>query len=104
MIWNVTDERWSNVGMNYVFRPPWLESEDVRLFAYTGTTNLFGLSHQLSNGCMFSWGGGASTVHIEPVDLRWSAGAFYEHNDSLLASIVTHSTAGYAVRANLYPA
>ena len=89
--------------MNYVFRPSLLAGEDVRLFAYTGMTNLFGLSHALHNGDTLSWGVGAATEQIEPVELRWSAGAFYERDTSLLASLLIHDAEGYAVRANVYP-
>lgn len=103
LIWDVGDERWRNVGMNYVFRPPWLGREDLRLFAYTGMTNVFGLSHRLPGGDTLSWGGGATTVRIDPVDLRWSAGLFYERDDSLLWSVLANGAEGYAVRANVYP-
>ncbi|MCR9243841.1 MAG: hypothetical protein NXI31_02335 [bacterium] len=103
LIWDVQDERWRNVGMNYVFRPPWLDSDDVRLFAYTGMTSVFGLSHRLANGDTLSWGAGASTLRIEPVDLRWSAGLFYDRDDSLLWSVIANGAEGYALRANVYP-
>ncbi|MCA8977515.1 MAG: hypothetical protein KDC98_22520 [Planctomycetes bacterium] len=103
LIWDANQERWRNAGMNFVFRPSLLAGESTRFFAYTGMTNLFGLSHELPNGDTLSWGGGTATVHIEPVRLRWSAGLFYERDDSLLASLLVHGAEGYAVRANVYP-
>ncbi len=92
-----------NVGMNYVVRPRWLATEDRRLFAYLGITNLFGLSHRMASGDELSWGLGVSTESINPNKVRASAGAFYDRNNSLLASLIVRGTEGLAVRANVYP-
>ena len=75
----------------------------VRPFAYTGMTNVLGLSHTLPRGDALSWGMGATTVRIDPVDLRWSAGVFHDRDGSLLWSVIVNGAEGYAVRANLYP-
>ena len=58
LVWDVRDEQFRNIGMNYVFRPPLLGDGSTQFFAYTGMTNLFGLSHALGNGELFSWGAG----------------------------------------------
>ena len=103
LIWDFADERFRNVGSSYVFRPSAFAFGSTRGFVYTGMTNLFGLSHDLANGDTFSWGGGASTVSIKPVDLRWSAGLFYERDQSLLASLLVNGAESYAARLNVYP-
>jgi hypothetical protein len=102
-MWDVDDSEFRNVGINYALRPDWLGDRDTRLFAHLGLTNLFGLSHDLGHGHSLSWGLGAATREVNPVDLRASGGLFLDHRDSLLASLVIGSTEEFAVRANLYP-
>jgi hypothetical protein len=103
LMWDVGDERFRNTGMNYAVRPVWFGDDDTRAFAYLGITNLFGLSHRLAGGDRFSWGLGAATETVEPVELRWSAGVFWDREDSLLASLILNGSDGHAVRANVYP-
>lgn len=103
LVWDVGDGRFRNTGMNYVFRPPALGTDTTRLFAFTGMTNLFGLSHTLGNGDTFSWGAGAATETIEPVVLRAAGGLFWERDRSLLGSLIVHGAEGYAVRLNVHP-
>ena len=73
------------------------------MFAYLGITNLLGLSHRMASGDELSWGLGGSTESINPNKFRASAGAFYDRNNSLLASVIVRGTEGLAVRANIYP-
>lgn len=103
-MWDVDDREFTNVGMNYALRPTWFGCDDVRPFAHIGITNVFGLSHRVSAaGDRVSWGAGVATVTVDPVELRWSAGLFWDRDGGLLASLIGNGADGYAVRVNLYP-
>lgn len=103
LVWDVDDEQFVNVGMNYAVRPRWFESADTSLFAHLGISNVFGLSHRVSGTRRLAWGVGASTVTVKPVEVRWTAGLFLEDDGGLLASLLGNCADGYAVRANVYP-
>jgi len=103
MMYDVAENELLNVGMSYVVRPNWLATQNTRLFAYLGISNLFGLSHRMPSGDELSWGLGVSTVSINPDKFRASAGVFYDRNNSLLASLIVRGTEGLALRANVYP-
>ncbi len=103
-MWDVGEREFTNVGMNYAMRPAWFGNDDVRPFAHIGITNVFGLSHRVgSGGDRLSWGGGVATVTVDPVELRWSAGLFWDRDGGLLASLIGNGADGYAARANVYP-
>ncbi|MBL8733721.1 MAG: hypothetical protein JNN13_15220 [Planctomycetes bacterium] len=103
LVWDVDDGEFANVGMNYALRPTLFGGDDTLPFVHLGITNLFGLSHRVGCGDRLSWGAGTATVTVKPVELRWSAGVFYDRDDSLLASLIVNGADGYAVRANVYP-
>jgi hypothetical protein len=104
LMWDVDDEDFANVGMSYALRPTFAGDDDTRPFAFVGITNVFGLSHRIGGGGdRVSWGAGASTVTVDPVELRWSAGLFWDRDGGLLASLIANGADGYAVRANVYP-
>jgi hypothetical protein len=103
LTWDVAEEEFANYGMNYALRPAMFASDDTSLFAHIGITNVFGLSHRVVGEHRVSWGGGASTVTVDPVELRWSAGVFWDDAGGLLASLIANGSDGYAVRANVYP-
>ena len=103
LLWDLDDDDFANVGMNYALRPTLVGDRDTRPFAHIGITNVFGLSHRVHGEDRLSWGVGASTVTVEPVELRWSAGVFWDRDGGLLASLIANGADGYAVRANVYP-
>jgi hypothetical protein len=103
LMWDVDDEDFANVGTSYCFRPAFLGDDDTRPFAYVGITNVFGLSHRVAGADRVSWGVGTATLTVEPVELRWSAGVFWDRDRGLLASLIANGADGYAVRANVYP-
>jgi hypothetical protein len=103
LMWSVEEDDFVNTGSSYVVRPRWLGDAPVRPFAYLGMTTLFGLSHDAGDTDSVSWGIGTTTLAVDPVDLRGSAGLFYDRGRSLLASILFNAGEGYAVRANIYP-
>lgn len=103
MVYDPYAGEFRNIGVSYVVRPPRLSFSKARFFAYMGISNLFGLSHSLSNGDEVSWGLGVSTVYIKPSIIRESAGLFWDRNNSLLASLIINGSENMALRANVYP-
>ena len=107
-VWDVTEDRINNAGIHYIYRPTFWEYDGTRLFFFTGLNNMLGLSHHLGNGERFSWGVGQSVQRVDfdlsrQVELKNSAGVFYDRNKSLLASLVINDTGGNRFRFNWYP-
>lgn len=107
-VYDLKENTINNAGINYVYRPTFLATENIGFFAYTGLNNLFGLSHHIGHGESISWGIGASTQKIDfdlarQAELAPSAGIFYDRNKSLLASLVINGTGGNRFRFNYYP-
>jgi len=107
-VYDVSDHRIFNAGINYVYRPPATEINNTRLFIFTGLNNLIGLSHQYNNNEWFSWGLGVATQKVDfelsaQVELEPSIGFFYDRNKSLLWSLVLNDTGGNNFRFNLFP-
>jgi hypothetical protein len=103
LMWSVKDGDFANTGVNYIVRPRWFGPGSIRPFVSMGMTTLFGLSHEISEGDAISWGVGTTTLAANPVDLRASAGVYYDRANSLLASVILNGGEAYAVRANVYP-
>ena len=107
-VYDLTEERINNAGLHYIYRPTFFEMGNARLFLYTGLNNMLGLSHLLKGGESFSWSIGQSTQRVDldldrQVELKTSAGIFYDKNKSLLASLVINDTGGNRFRFNFYP-
>jgi len=107
-VYDLSEERINNAGLHYIYRPTFFEFSNTRLFIYTGLNNMFGLSHGLASGENISWGIGQSTQRVDrslakQVELKTSAGVFYDKNKSLLASFVINDTGGNRFRFNWYP-
>jgi len=107
-VYDVADEKVINSGIHYIYRPTFVESNDTRLFIYTGLNNMLGLSHRLNEEESFSWSIGLSTQKIDlsqdkQAELKTSAGIFYDKNKSLMASLVVNDAGGNRFRANWYP-
>ena len=71
-------------------------------------------SYKIKNGRSFSFGGGLiakdlietkrnSYSRSMTTSLKWTAGFFYDRNNSLLASLILAGTKGYRARLNIYP-
>ncbi|MBE9560700.1 MAG: hypothetical protein IMF15_07915, partial [Proteobacteria bacterium] len=106
-VYDLSEDRINNAGIFYVYRPTF-EFYDARLFIYTGLNNMLGLSHRVNEKDSFSWGVGMSTQRIDfeldrQVELKTSAGVFYDRNKSLLASLVINDAGGNRFRVNWYP-
>jgi hypothetical protein len=108
LVYDVKEEAFMNTGISYVLRPKKLGNDDARFFSYIGLNNLVGLSHRTGPESELSWGMGLSTTRVDnsleiPAEFRFSAGLFYDRNDSLIWSAVFNGTAEMKVRVNVYP-
>ena len=87
-------------------------SESVHLFYYFGLRGLLGLSKKFDDGSAFSFGLGLRAIKLETlerttntqtVDLRWSAGVFFDRENSLLASLFWSDYLDNTLNLNIYP-
>ncbi|MER3525360.1 MAG: hypothetical protein C4326_15285 [Ignavibacteria bacterium] len=87
-------------------------SERWHLFYYFGMNGLIGLSYKLPDGRAISLGGGLRAKQLvlvnaatnkQTLDLVWNIGAFYDKDNSLMASLFVSGLTDYTVSANLYP-
>lgn len=102
-----------NTGQSFVLRFPLpFVAPDWRGFYLYGVSHVLGLSHDLGNGRSISFGAGAgSDVVIESdsvtdtrsVSLGLRVGAFYDRDNSLLASMLYEHTRGTLATINVYP-
>jgi hypothetical protein len=102
------------VGSNYSFKVA-LPLTDWRFFFYTGADGLFGLSIPTSKTESLSLGLGTRmfTMKAEyseaggrtmiPDDLQLETGAFWDRDESLLASVIVAGPAHPRVAVNVYP-
>jgi hypothetical protein len=107
-VYDISENRLNNAGINYIYRPPKLEFFNSRLFLFTGLNNLLGLSHRTNRNDSISWGFGLATQQVDfdqylQVETEPSFGIFYDRNKSLLWSLVINDTGGSHFRFNLYP-
>jgi hypothetical protein len=103
-----------NTGGNYSFKFP-LPQTDLKLFYYTGTNGLFGLTIPTKRGDAVSVAAGTSLYAVRPVyteqggrivvpaDLEYSLGAFWDRNESLLGSFQLIGPKHVTGLLNIYP-
>lgn len=103
-----------NTGGNYSFKFP-LPRTDLKLFYYTGTDGLFGLTVPTRRGDSFSVAAGTHLYTIRPVytdqggriilpdDLEFAIGAFWDRNESLMTSVQLIGPKHPTAIANVYP-
>lgn len=108
LLYDFNESTFINTGINYVIRPKALGNESVRFFSFIGLNNLLGLSHKTAENSYLSWGAGLATTRVDlsldiPAEFRFSAGMFYDKNNSLLWSAIFNGTENLKVRLNLYP-
>lgn len=103
-----------NNGQNFSikYKLPYLNSWS--LFYFFGVHGVLGLSYKTPTGSSFSLGGGLiakdlietkrkNNTRSMTTSLKWTAGFFYDRNNSLLASLILAGTKGYRLRLNIYP-
>jgi len=103
-----------NTGGNYSFKIP-LPRTKLKLFYYTGTDGLFGLTIPTRRGDSFSVAAGTHLYTIQPVyteqggriilpdDLEFSVAAFWDRNESLMTSLQLIGPKHPTLLANVYP-
>lgn len=103
-----------NVGQNFVLRYDLGFWEPWSLLYHFGMHGMLGLSYRGRAGRSYSLAGGLRAKELVEIDrdhgartqtttLVWTAGLFYDLDDSLLASLILSGTKGYRARLNLYP-
>ncbi|HEY6077804.1 MAG TPA: hypothetical protein VIW29_03330 [Polyangiaceae bacterium] len=103
-----------NTGGNYSFKFP-LPKTEWKAFYYTGTNGLFGATIPLKHGNAVSVAFGTSLYAIRPIyteqggrivvpdDLEYAIGAFWDRDESLMASFQLVGPQHITALANLYP-
>jgi hypothetical protein len=103
-----------NVGQNFMIKiklPFW---DSWSYFNHWGTHGMFGLSYQRADKTSISIAGGLvaknlvniennSGVREQTTTLVWTAGIFYDRENSLLTSLILSGTKGYKARLNIFP-
>jgi len=103
-----------NNGQNFIIKIKLPYLEPWSYFYHWGVNGMFGLSYQRKNGTSLSFAGGVlakdlinvpnnSGVRELTTTLVWTAGIFYDRNNSLLTSLILAGTKGYKTRLNIYP-
>lgn len=108
LLYDVKKDRFINTGISYVIRPRKLDNDRCRFFSFIGLNNLVGLSHGTAEQGQLSWGLGLATTAVDhsleiPAEFRFSAGLFYDRDNSLIWSAIFNGTENLKVRLNLYP-
>ncbi len=103
-----------NNGQNFAMKYWLTRKENVGLFYHFGTHGEFGLSFKRQDQSCISVGMGVvanklknlskeETVRQLSADFVWTAGLFYDRNNSLLFSMIYSQSKDYKLRLNLYP-
>ena len=101
-----------NAGQYFSFKWKLPFSDDYSLFYRCGMGALWGLSRKMNNEESLSLGVGFKTKHLVDIDpafrertieTGWLAGAFWDRNNSLLASVVLSGIKEYFCSIDVYP-
>jgi len=111
---DVVHQKLLNTGGNYSFKVP-LPKTDLKLFYYTGTDGLFGLSIPTRRGDSISVAAGTHLYAVRaqyteqgarlilPDDLEYSIGVYWDRNESLMSSFQLIGPQHPTALANIYP-
>jgi hypothetical protein len=111
---DLAHHRLVNTGGNYSFKFP-LPATKLKLFYYTGTDGLVGLTYPTVRGDSVSLAAGTHlyTMRAEytaqggriilPADLEFSVGVFWDRNESLMTSVQLIGPRHPTALANVYP-
>ncbi len=104
-----------NHGQNFAFKFNLGEWTDYKAFAYFGVEGLLGLSAPISESDSISIGAGLRLLELEPEpspgfrvlvpkgNLNVELAAFWDRDESLMASVFLGGPGNWLVQANLYP-
>jgi hypothetical protein len=111
---NFRTGRLENMGQFYVAKLPLEKTHSWSLISTFGMNELFGISHNFSGEkCLSLTGGvimnGLTDANITTsqkaytATLRWSAGIYYDIDNSLLMSLILSGSDAQKLRFNIYP-
>lgn len=111
---NLETGQLDNMALSFSFKWFPFAEKPVGLFYYTGMNTALGLSWRYDREYSLSAGGGVGTVGVYEVDqanghrkmtaaLGYTAGLFWDRNNSLLASLILSEQRMYRARLNVYP-
>ncbi len=111
---NIATGNLENMGQFYVAKYPVTKDRKWNLMVHFGLHGMAGMSYRLSDEESISFAGGflvEDLVEIEPGGtqrvlqgvLTMRVGAFYDRNNSLLASLMLANVPAHRVRLNIYP-
>ncbi len=107
----MADGTLQDVGQYFVVKPALPGLDRTRLFVRFGISAIVGLSRLEPDGSTWSVGVGQTGVYhtvdpdtrIENIELDWTAGLFYDRDNSLLMSVVWARSARTRFKLDLYP-
>lgn len=104
------DGRVLNAGQYYAFKLPLPSTRDWKFFYHMGLGNIAGLSRRIGAGHSLSVGGGAHATRIVHIDSTRSSaalapkiGVFWDHDNSLWASVFYNSQSVQRFSVQIYP-
>jgi hypothetical protein len=111
---NVRNGQLENMGQFYVAKLPLERTHTWSAIAYFGMQELFGIARKIKDDQSIALTGGvivnnlyaaniSSSQNAYTANLKWSAGAFYDKKNSLLASLVVSGADHNRFRLNVYP-
>ena len=111
---NLANGSLENMGQFYVARYPVTSDRKWNVMVHFGLHGMAGVSRRLTEENSVSITGGflvEDLVEVEPGGaqqvlqgvLTWRVGAFYDRNNSLLASVMLANVPAYRLRLNMYP-
>lgn len=111
---NVKTGNLENMGQFYVIKYPITRNGSWSLFGHWGLDGTAGLSHLLTNGNSVSVSAGLTVEDLVPAaatgpgsaltaTTTWRADAFWDRNNSLLASVMVCGIADRRLKVNIYP-
>jgi hypothetical protein len=103
-----------NNGQNFIIKIKLPFLDRWSYFNHWGVNGMFGLSYLRDDSTSISFAGGVvakELINVEnnsgvrelTTNLVWTAGIFYDLNNSLLTSLILAGTKGYKARLNVYP-
>ena len=103
-----------NIGQNFIIRIKVPYTKRWRMMYHWGSHGMYGLSYNYRQKDSFSIAGGlvakellktnkVTRVRELTASLVWTAGLFWDRENSLLASLILSGTKGYKARLNIYP-
>lgn len=99
---NINTGEIGNAGVNYIFRPNFIDSP-YKLFFFGGMQVLLGLSYNYHADEIMTLAAGMAFTDPIKNEGHHTIAMFYEKDERLVASLLYQGTEEYKFRVNLYP-